>query len=206
MIDLIKLHWQLVKNPSQVIENTISVLPINLGIFVYIFSILSLLHDPNSVRGMNIFFVSIFESFSEYDVILYLVFISAYVILIQYYLMPLILKTLIHEDQRVYFDPDNYRRIIFFSPLSSVIYSIIFIFPIKIIQSYLILDNELNAIIFILIGLNGILSIWAIVPLINIFVIQWKGLKIKYQINNFKIFLMIFIIPIIWAIPFLIIL
>ncbi len=203
-MELIKLHWQLIKNPSKVIKETFDALPIQIGVFVYCLYLISIFQNPQTSTIINDVMVSVFGIVSEYNTLIYILFICGYTVLLQYYLLPFILNNIVEKEKRKNFNRDHYRKIIFYSPLSYVIFAVLFMLPIQIILSFLMLDGELNTLVFILIGLQSIIALWSLVLTINVYVVQWKGLKIKYELENFKVFFLIFVVPFIMAIPFLI--
>lgn len=201
MKTLMKLHWQFVKHPSYSLETYFPKWSIRLGLFVYAFHFLyNFVGNPLSISIMRDALTAFFGINSLLFVHFWILLDLFYIVLFQYYLMPIIVRSVARISKND-FDSDLYRKIIFYSPSSSVIYSIIILLPIRVISSFLLISGQLSILSAILIGVLGILGLWSLVLIINMFVIQWKGLNKFFEMSGFQIILAIFVFPFLLALP-----
>ncbi len=205
MKDIFKLHWQLVKNPSHNIKNNIAKWPLSLGIALYILYLLrNQFQSGDSYRMLNDILVNFYSLQSEFSLYFYVIITISFSILIYYFFMPIFVRLLSGQSKNE-FDPLLYRKLIFYSPTSYIIYSVFVLLPLQILLSLYLFYFNTGIFVIIYGGLYALLGIWTIVLIVNIFVVQWKGLGIFYNIKGIKTFLIIFIIPLIGFIPMIII-
>jgi len=205
MTELLKLHWNLIKNPTSCLEEFIEKWSVKFGVILYLFYFLYLyFNDGRTIEFFSGFLNQVFPEFGH--LLLYpWIFVSLLIgIISKWYIIPVILR-FITGQSKLNFDPTMYRKITFYSPTSYVLYIIILLLPIQLLAVIALQINISQILFWILIALQTILQIWAIVPSINLFIIEWKGLAKYYSLKPIQIILVVFIIPIIFAIPFLII-
>lgn len=203
MIEVLKLHWKFLSKPSESINKYFSEWPISLGIYVYVFfMVYAYLQTGDTYRRLYDMLSTIYGVKDELFVFFYIALTILYSIFIYSKIMPLFLKKFSNVPSNE-FNSENYQRAIFYSPISFVIYTIVVILPLQVVFSFLLLNYDLG---YFVIGygvLYGFLGIWGLVLLINMYVVQWKAIKIFYKLDSFKTFLLIFLIPLIFAIPLL---
>jgi len=203
MKELLKLHWQFVTNPSFCLKTYVREWPIKLGLFVFAFQLIYTIvgnsRGISLLRDVSAYFFGINNMLFVY----FLLFINLiYIVLSQYYIMPFLVGWVARVPQNN-FNHNLYRKIIFYSPSSYVIYSIIFLLPLKIVYSLFFVSGNLGMFSIVLIIIYGLLSIWPAVLIVNMVVVQWKGLKVFFNMNGGQIFLSIFVAPFVFALPFL---
>ena len=123
--------------------------------------------------------------------------------LFQFYVMPLIAARLAPGDARS-FDCDLYRRLILYSPFPYVTYSIIVMLPLNTLAAGFLSSGSgwVGVAVALLIGA---LSLWSIVLSVGTLILQAKGLRLYFEMSTVNIVLLIFIIPLIIALPLIII-
>ena len=205
MFDIFKLHWRIVKHPSDEIKNTISQLPLPLGISLYVLYLLrSQFQSGDSYRMISDIIYNIYHLESRFAICLYVIITISFTVLIHYFLLPIFLR-LLSKQSKEEFDPVHYRKLIFYSPISYVIFSVFILLPLQILLSIYLFYFDAGIFVIIYGLLYALLGLWTIVLIVNILVVQWKGLKIYYNIKGIKSFLLVFVIPLIGFIPMLII-
>lgn len=205
MKDIFKLHWRFIKNPSEEIENDISQWPLSSGFALYILYLLrNQFQSRDSFRMLNDILINVYNITSEFSIYFYAIFSISFSLFIYYFFMPICVRLLSGQSINE-FDPLPYRKLIFYSPTSFIIYSVYVLLPLQVIMSIYIIYFEAGIFSIILGLIYSLLGIWAFVLMINIFVIQWKGLRIFYNITGIKSLLLIFIIPSMGFIPMIII-
>jgi len=203
MIEIFKLHWEFLVRPSESIKKYISKLPLSLGLYIYIFYLFySNFQNGGTYSKLSDLLFLTFRINDELFVYFYIILIISYSILIYSKIMPIFLRILSNIPKEN-FQSENYKKAIFYSPTSYIVFSIMIILPLQVIFSLLSLKYDLGLYTTFYFILYWILSLWSLVLIFNIFVIQWKAIRIFYNLNNFKTFLMIFILPFIFFIPFL---
>lgn len=205
MKEIFKLHLQLVKNPSAEIKNDIANWPLPLGIALYTFYLLrNYFQTGDSYSMFSDLIASIYGLHSEILIFLYIIITIGYSIIIYYYLLPVFVR-LISGQSSNEFNPIPYRKLIFYSPTSYVIYVVYILLPLQILLSLYVFYFGVGTLAIAFGIIYGLLNLWSFVLIINIFVIQWKGLKIFYNIKGVKTFIVIFIFPLIGFIPMMVI-
>lgn len=205
MMELLKLHLQLVKNPSAEIKNHITNWPLPLGISVYTFYLVrSYFQTGNSYSMLRDLLAGIYGIQSDFFFFLYIIITIGYSLIIYYYLLPILVRLFSGQSNNE-FNPTPYRKLIFYSPTSYVIYIVYILLPIQILLSLYLFFFEADTLAIVFGVIYGLLNLWSLVLLINLFVIQWKGLKIFYNIKGIKTFFIVFILPLIGFIPMILI-
>ena len=205
MMELLKLHLQLVKNPSAEIKNHITNWPLPLGIAVYTFySVRSYFQTGNSYSMLRDLLAGIYGIQSDFLFFLYIIITIGYSLIIYYYLLPILVRLFSGQSNNE-FNPTPYRKLIFYSPTSYVIYIVYILLPIQILLSLYLFFFEADTLAIVFGVIYGLLNLWSLVLIINLFVIQWKGLKIFYNIKGIKTFFIVFILPLIGFIPMILI-
>lgn len=199
MIELFKYHNRFVKNPTKTMLNEYSSFSIRIGIGVFILYMgYTLLATPKQTQITFDLLSSIFDINSFGIIYLYAAFSIFLGLINHYWVIPYILKFLSPDDTMD--DGSSYRKIVFLSVLPYVIFCVSILLPLKLIAVLLLtFDLSIIAVVFKL--FEGLLGIWLLVLIVQAYIMRWNGLKEAYQLSNFKVFTIIFLIPLIAAIP-----
>lgn len=199
MIDLYKYHIRFVKNPTQTMLDEYSDFPIKIGIGVFILYMgYALLANPQQTQITFDLLSSVFDINSFSIIYLFAVFSIVLGLINHYWVVPYILKFFTPVDAMD--DGSSYRKIVFLSVLPYVIYCVILLLPLKLI-AVLLLAFDLSIVAVGTKLVEGLLGIWLLVLIVQAYIMRWNGIKEAYQLSNFKVFAIIFLIPLIASIP-----
>jgi len=201
MIDLLKLHWQFIRRPSEALDEHIPVWPLEYGIVLYLISYGGAMIQSGKSLTVISDFVSDFWGLSG-PLFVYLFILANLSIgaAVQYYLQPQFVRRIAGMAKET-FDANLLRKIIFFSPTANAIILVILILPLQIISSVLRQFPSMSMLTLVFIVLVGVVSIWLVVSSVNTFVVQWKGLAKFFKLNAGQIILAEFVIPLVLALP-----
>lgn len=201
MISLFKLHWQFIRRPSSALEQHIPSWPLKYGVILYILYFSSTFFENTTFLRLTSDILGGFWGLPGTGyVYLFLVVTQLYNVLLQYHLQPHIVRW-VAKIPRENYQPDLFRRLVFYSPTAGVIYTVLVILPVQILSAALVVDGSMAISSLVLIGFTGFLGLWGIVTTVNTFVIQWKGLAKFFNMSTGQIILAEFIIPLILAMP-----
>lgn len=203
MIFLFKLHWTFFARPTKCIKEHLPNLPVNLGLFVFFFYLIyNYFLSPQTFLGSFNFFVSTFGVNNIWIFVFY-IFLSGLLTLTLYNkLMPIVVKNVLEIDDSD-FEPEKYKKAVFYSPLSLVIYTVLVLIPLQLITSLLALFNNDGYTIITLSTLMIFFKTWSFFLLIGLFVFQWKAIRYFYDCSNLQTFLIVFVIPFLFSLPIL---
>jgi hypothetical protein len=196
MIDLLKLHIFLLIKPSSSIEKYIFNFPEKMGFFVFFFYLLeNYIHAPMSNKYLS---TLLFINYGIEDLrisVLIFIILSLYVCFIYYSIIPIIIKTIFKLNTK---EIEIIKKVILFSPTAFVIFTIAIFLPYEILPKFIPgLKNVENIYNWI----YTVIVIWQSILIINVVVMQFKGL-IKYSgLNVFKTIIVLIILPSILSIP-----
>ena len=204
MKKIFKLHWEFLSKPTYCLEEYIPNWSLKSGIYLYIFFLLySYFQDPKLLSIYQDHLVAVF-GIGDLSFLYFFIFLNfLYIVLVHYHIYPPIIR-IIPKIPKEEYSADLYRKLVFYSPISFVIYSVIILIPLQLLSSVLLMGGGLNTLILILMGITSLLGLWSLVLIVNIFVIQWKGLSKYFKLSAGKIILAEFIVPVIFMIPLII--
>jgi len=201
MIRLLRLHWEFIRKPSYCLETYIINWPIGLGIAVYAFySVSGLFITAQGFTVVQAMMTGMWGLSDPVYVYLWLLFMPAYSIAYVYYLMPYTVRLLTRAPARL-FDPVPYRKIMLYSGLSYTLFIITIVLPLKVLMTFLAVDGEIGLGAILSMLLMALLAMWLLVPTVNTFVLQWKGMAKFYGLNWLQIILVLFVIPLVISTP-----
>lgn len=188
-----------VKSPTRMMLDEYSDFSIKIGIGVFIiYMSYSLLANPKQTQTLFDLLSSIYNV-NSFSIVYFFVAFSIILTLINHYwIIPFLLKYLSPSDAMD--DGSSYRKIIFLSVLPNVIFCVTILLPLKLI-AVLLLAFGLSIIAVVVGMIEGLLGIWLIVLIVQAYIMRWNGLKKAYQLSNFKVFVLMFLLPLITAIP-----
>ncbi|KAA3637639.1 MAG: hypothetical protein DWP97_00560 [Calditrichaeota bacterium] len=209
MSELFKICRDFVKSPTESLERYIRVWPVELGILVYGFFLISSGLSDNKVISLQMDILSTFVGNTDITfLIFYKLMTSSMAIIIVWYLMPVIVKKLSPLPETE-FDAELYRKLILLAPAGYVIFVICLQLPFNIIISILAQNGSMDVskalVATIVIFVKSILGLWGIAASIMIIVMNWKGLVKFFSLNDWQIVLVLFVIPFIFYLPLLIV-
>ena len=199
MIELFKYHIRFVKNPTKTMLNEYSDFSIRVGIGVFILYMgYAFLANPKQTQIIFDLLSTIFDINSFGIIYLYAAFCIILGLINHYWVIPFVLKFLSPSDTMD--DGSSYRKIIFLSVLPYVIFCVTILLPLKLI-AVLLLAFDLSIIAVFVKLFEGLLGIWLLFLIVQAYIMRWNGLKEAYQLSSFKVFAIIFLIPLIATIP-----
>lgn len=203
MIEAFKLHWFAFRHPTRLVSEHIPAWPVDLGVGIYLLYFCGQFFGSAANRRIfSDMTAAMFGITAPSFFYAYILFTIVYTLVMQYYLQPVIVRK-VGRIEKENFDEDLYRRIIFYSPVAAVIYNVLVMLPVQLAAAYLLVDGEVTVLSMAFIGLQSIVGIWATILLVNMFVIQWRGLKIHFHLTAGQIMLSMFVIPFAIASPVL---
>ena len=199
MVELLIIHWDFIRRPTESLSRYIPNWPVKLGLAVYAFAMLSYFGDAETVRTQYDLMTGVFGGASMAGYYAYNLLVAALNIAICWYLMPLIVRRL-SPLPRDNFDANLYRKLVFFSPTALVIITIVFSLPVKIIVTALAwggIEGLAGVIVLLLIEMlvGGAVALWGMVAIVMWIVIHWKGLRQYFKLSVWQIILVQFVIP-----------
>jgi hypothetical protein len=205
MIELFKLHWLFIKRPLVALDEYVQHWSLSLGITLYVFNFFAIyFRSGQTISMMSDVLTAVFGLSGRIYVYGFLIIVTSYSVVFLFFVQPIIAR-MIAKMPKESFNVELFRKVIFFSPTSSAIYSALVLLPVSIASSFLITDGNVSYQYLILVFVQSILSLWAIIPLFNMFVIQWQGYKRFFSFTSFQIILMVIIIPFMLSSPIMII-
>jgi len=205
VIELLKVHWEFIRFPSECLDKYIKHWPEKFGLVVYaFFAFGSSKHDVQIINSMVDLSSRMFPESGVVGYYFYSAFVIALHMTFLWYVIPFILKKFLAKKVENV-DVSIYRKLIFYSPTAVIILNVIFIIPLSLLG--LILGGQgidmgadvISLVIIVLI--KGLFSMWALVAIIMSFVIVWKGLAHFYRLNTWQILVVQFLLPTIVYLP-----
>lgn len=205
MIDLFKLHWQFIRHPGEALDNHVPMWPLKYGIILYMLNYGATFFQSGKMLSLTSDVVSgLFGLSGPLYLHLFILVSLGYGVVIQYFLQPQIVRRIAGRPKEA-FQTELLRRLIFFSPTANIIVLVIVVLPLQLVTSLLTQFPSMSSLSLVLIGLLSVVSLWLIVPGVNTFVLQWKGLARYFNMNAGQIILAEFVIPLILALPLILV-
>ncbi len=199
MIDLIKLHFRFVKKPSQTLLDEYSQFSVKTGIgFFVLYMGYAFLANPKQTQ-ITYDLLSVTLDINNFGIIyLYTIFSIGLGLINHYWIVPFFLKFL--SSNEAMDDGSSYRKIVFISFLPYVIFFVIVLLPLKLL-AVILLAVDLTIIAIGVKFIEGLLGIWLLVLIVQALIMRWNGLKAVYELSNFKVFTVMFLLPLLASIP-----
>lgn len=205
MIELIKLQWEFFRQPTLCLEKYIRNWPLRFGFCLYVYYLFSneLMNTEQLRLRMDIF---AFYSEDSYigRVFAWIILTALMALLFTWHLIPLIIRWLLKKSKDE-FNSDLYRKLVFYSPIAFIIFSTIFVLPVKIavlIFARIGMEGTAEVVLLaLLVLLEKTLFLWATILVFSSIVVVWKGLKRYFELNTWQIILTQFLVPSIVFVP-----
>jgi hypothetical protein len=197
------LHWLFIRQPTVAIRDHIPTWPVNVGIGFSLFFVVSAwLQDARSLSMMESMLGLAFGVQDPALIYFILALMAGYGLAIDYFLQPWVVRQFLRTRPESINDR-LVRQIIFYSSTSFLIFAVFVSIPITIVQTVVVSAGELQTWAIVVISLLSLISIWSLVPAINIAVIRWIGLREHFRLSTGQLFLTIFVVPLIAMLPYI---
>lgn len=205
MIELLKVHWEFIRRPSECLDKYIRHWPEQFGLVVYaFFAFGSSKYDVQIINSMVDLSSRMFPESGVVGYYFYSAFVTALHMIFLWYVIPFVLKKFLAKKVENV-DVSIYRKLIFYSPTAVIILNVIFIIPLSLLGLILGgqgIDMGANLIFLgIIVLVKSLFSMWALVAIIMSFIIVWKGLAHFYGLKTWQILVVQFLLPMIVYLP-----
>ena len=195
------LFKNFIRNPTNTFFEQLESLSKESGLWIYVFYIsFNFLGNPKTFDMTRNIISKAYGIDNEFGLYFYFLISIALSVVSIKYINPFLISKLLNKDRKAI--TNDYEKIMYLAVVPQAILKVVFNLPLLIIASVLI-SLDLGTLSVGLIMIESLGGFLGFILLIQCYLMIWNGTKSKFETTNKLTFLIVFIIPLLMSIPFI---